>query len=90
MTWRDLPVTTTIDQLMPGFQVDETVTATPKYVSTDKTSNEVYFALAMPEADSLPGPLRLCVQYCADDPLDFDQMIFTIDGYDYPFYPADP
>ena len=88
MTWRDLPVTTTLEQLAPGFKVDDTGDCYSKYVSREKTSNEVYFAFAMPEADSLPGPLRLCVQYCADDPLDFDQMIFTIDGYDYPFYPA--
>ena len=87
MTWRDLPVTTTIEQLMPGFAVDENGDCFSKYVSRDKTSNEVYFAFAMHE-DSLPGPLRLCVQYCADDPLDFDQIIFSIDGFDYMFYPS--
>lgn len=87
MTWRDLPVTTTIDQLMPGFTVDENGDCFSKYVSRDKMSNEVYFAFTMHE-DSLPGPLRMCVQYCADDPLDFDQIIFLIDGFDYQFYPS--
>ena len=86
MTWRDLPVTTTIDQLSPGFIVDESGDCYSKYVSREKVSNEVYFTFALPE-DSMPGPLRLRVQYCADDPLDFDQIIFTIDGFDYPFYP---
>ena len=87
MTWRDLPVTATIDQLMPGFTVDETGDCYSKYISREKGSNEVYFTFAISE-DSLPGPLRLRVQYCADDPLDFDQLIFTIDGYDYLFYPS--
>ena len=87
MTWRDLPVTATIDQLMPGFTVDETGDCYSKYISREKGSNEVYFTFAIRE-DSLPGPLRLRVQYCADDPLDFDQLIFTIDGYDYLFYPS--
>ena len=87
MTWRDLPITATIDQLMPGFTVDETGDCYSKYISREKGSNEVYFTFTISE-DSLPGPLRLRVQYCADDPLDFDQLIFTIDGYDYLFYPS--
>ena len=88
MTWRDLPVTATLDQLMPSFTVDETGDCYSRYVSRDKSSNEVYFTFTMNE-DSVPGPLRLHVQYCADDPLDFDQLIFTIDGFNYPFYPSD-
>jgi len=87
MTWRDLPVTATLDQLMPGFTVDETGDCFSKYVSRDTLSNEVYFTFSISE-DSLSGPLRLRVQYYADDPLDFDQLVFTIDGYDYPFYPT--
>jgi hypothetical protein len=87
MTWRDLPVTATIDQLMPGFTVAEDGDYYSRYVSRDKSSNEVYFVFNMQE-DSVPGPLRLCVQYCGDDPLDFDQLLFTIDGFDYPFYPS--
>ena len=88
MTWRDLPVTATLDQLMPSFTVDENGDCYSRYISRDKLSNEVYFTFTMNE-DSVPGPLRLHVQYCADDPLDFDQLIFTIDGYNYPFYPSD-
>ena len=89
MTWRDLPVTTTIDRLMPSFVVSETGDYVSKYVSHERTSNEVFFTFAMPEEDSVPGPLRLCVHYCADDPIDFDQLVFSIDGYDYPFYPGE-
>ena len=88
MTWRDLPVTATIEQLLPGFTVDESGDCYSKYVSRDTASNEVYFTFCIGE-DSLPGPLRLRVQYCADDPLDFDQLVFTIDGYDYMFYPSE-
>ena len=88
MTWRDLPVSSTIEQLTPSFTVDDDGDCYSKYVSREKTSNEIYFVFAMPAVDSVPGPLRLCVQYCADDPLDFDQIIFTIDGYDYLFYPT--
>lgn len=87
MTWRDLPVTTTLDQLRPGFVVDEDGDCYSKYVSRELKSNEVYFTFAV-DGNGLPGPLRMRVQYCADDPLDFDQVIFIIDGYDYPYYPA--
>ena len=87
MTWQDLPVSATIEQLMPAFTVDESGDCYSKYVSREKGSNEVYFTFSIDE-DSLPGPLRLRVQYCADDPLDFDQLVFTIDGYDYMFYPS--
>lgn len=89
MTWRDLPVTRTVEQLAPGFSMAENGDCLSKYVSLEKTSNEVYFAFSMQEGDSVPGPLRLCVHYCADDPIDLDQLLFTIDGYDYPFYPGE-
>ena len=87
MTWRDLPVTTTVDRLMPYFVLDEDGDCYSRYVSRERGSNEVFFAFVLDE-DSVPGPLRLCVQYCADDPLDFDQLLFTIDGYNYPYYPV--
>ncbi len=89
MRWRDLPVTKTIDQLLPSFVERDSGDYVSKYVSYELTSNEVFFTFAMDEVDSLPGPLRLCVHYCADDPIDFDQLIFSIDGYDYPFYPGE-
>lgn len=89
LRWQDIPVRRTIDQLMPDFTVTEAGDYLSKYVSRELTSNEVYFTFAMHEGDSIPGPLRLCVQYCADDPLDFDQLVFVIDGYNYPFYPGE-
>lgn len=90
MTWRDLPVSKTLEQLAPGFTLTDGGDYVSRYVSMSKTSNEIYFAFAAGDSAGMPGPLRLCVQYCADDPLDFDQILFTIDGYDYPFYPGSP
>jgi len=89
MTWRDEPVVATLEQLMPYMTIDADGEYRSKYVSTDSVANEVYFAFVM-AADSVPSPLRLCVNYCAGSPLDYDQVIFTIDGFDYTFYPAAP
>jgi len=88
MTWHDEPVSATIDELMPYITTTEQGECLSKYVNRDKTSNEVYFAFSF--HDSIPGPLRLCVQYCADDPLNYDELTFSVDGFDYTFYPAAP
>lgn len=87
MTWQDGPVTATADDLMPYVTIDGG-DCLSKYVSRDSTSNEVYFAFAF--QDSVVGPLRLCVQYCGASPLNYDQAIFHIDGFDYIFYPSEP
>ena len=88
LTWRDEPVMTTIDQLMP-FMTNDGGEYRSKYVSCDSVANEIYFAFEMGE-DSIPGPLRLCVRYCGDNPIDYDQVVFTIDGFDYMLYPMAP
>jgi len=88
MTWHDEPVTRTIDDLMPLIAIHDDGECMSRYVSRDSTSNEVYFAFSF--QDSVAGPLRLCVHYCADDPLHYDQLTFSIDGFDYVFYPAEP
>lgn len=87
MVWHDEPVTATIDELMPFITTDGNECLS-KYVNRDKGSNEVYFIFDL--RDSVPGPLRLCVQYCADDPLNYDELTFSVDGFDYQFYPANP
>lgn len=89
MTWQDEPVTVTIDQLLPYF-TNEGGEWRSKYVSTDSVANEVYFAFSIQEADSLPGPLRLCVRYSGTSPLEYDLVVFTVEGYDYMFYPSEP
>lgn len=90
MTWRDEPVTATLDQLLPAFIATDEGEYRSRYVSTDNTSNEVYFAITMEDGDSVPSALRLCVQYCGTTAIGYDQVIFTIDGFDYPFYPTEP
>jgi hypothetical protein len=87
LVWRDEPVTSSIDQLMPYCIVDDDGDCRSKYVSVDEPRNEVYFTFAV--NDSLTGPLRLCVRYLGETPMDFDQLVFTIDGFDYMFYPTD-
>lgn len=84
--WRDEPVTIPLDQLMQSMTVDDGDYRS-KYVSADSVSNEVYFAFTIPEGDSVPGPLRLCVHYCGGTRINYDQVVFTIDGFDYLFYP---
>lgn len=87
LVWRDEPVTATIDQLMPYCIVDDSGDCRSKYVSVDEPGNEVYFAFFA--SDSVTGPLRLCVKYSGETPMDFDQLVFTVDGFDYTFYPAE-
>lgn len=87
MTWQDEPVTAGADDLMPYVTVNGG-DCLSKYVSRDETSNEAYFAFSF--QDSIVGPLRLCVQYCGASPLNYDQVVFHIDGFDYIFYPAEP
>lgn len=86
LMWRDEPVTATIDQLMPYCVIDDGGDCRSKYVTVDEPANEVYLAFSL--IDSLPGPLRLCVRYGGEIPMDFDQLTFTVDGFDYSFYPA--
>ena len=87
MTWQDEPVTAGADDLMPYVTIDNG-DCLSKYVSREETSNEAYFAFSF--QDSIVGPLRLCVQYCGASPLNYDQVIFHIDGFDYIFYPSEP
>lgn len=87
MTWQDEPITAGADDLMPYVTIDNG-DCLSKYVSREETSNEAYFAFSF--QDSIVGPLRLCVQYCGASPLNYDQVIFHIDGFDYIFYPAEP
>lgn len=86
LKWLDEPVTVTRDQLMLFMAIDGNEVRS-KYVSLERSGNEVYFAFDV--VDSVPGPLRLCVNYCASSPLNYDQLTFNIDGFDYMFFPAD-
>ena len=87
LTWRDEPVAETLDRLLP-FMVVADGEYRSKYVNGDSVGNEVYFAFDWSE-DSICGPLRLCLRYSGDSPCEYDQVTFTVDGYDYLFYPLD-
>lgn len=90
LVWRDEPMTETIEQLMPFMVMNEDGLCRSKYVTADSLANEVYFAFDVDlEVDSMPGPLRLCVSYCGDTPMDYDQLVFTVNGFDYTFYPLE-
>jgi len=90
MVWRDEPVTARVDELMPLFTIDDRGDCFSRYADNGTTSNEVFFAFALNDSNEVAGPLRLCVHYCADSPLNYDQVTFNIDGFDYLFYPSNP
>ena len=86
LRWHDDPVLVGWDQLQDFLVIDDGEYRS-KYVSPDATTDEAYFAFAV--TDSVVGPLRLCLRYCGNRPLHYDQVVFTIDGFDYMFYPFD-
>jgi hypothetical protein len=51
--------------------------------------NENAFFLYFDER-SEPESLRMRIQYCADDPLNFSRVDFVIDGFDYSYTPRNP
>ena len=87
LVWRDEPVTVSMDQLMPFMDLVDGEYRS-RYVDGDSVGNEAYFAFDWGE-DSICGPLRLCLRYSGDSPCDYDQVTFTVDGYDYSFYPLE-
>jgi len=78
MTWRDEPVTSLESDLLPHF-ARSGHRYTPAGTTMKRTDNQCYFYF------DEGGPLHLRVQYYADDPLNYDRMVFTIDGFDYDF-----
>lgn len=89
MTWRDEPVTATAEQLLPFMALVDGEYRS-RYVSGDSVANEMYFAFDVDADDHVAGPLRLCVRYCGNAKVDYDQIVFTIDSHDYFFYPTEP
>ena len=53
-----------------------------------RDQNAVFFYFTAPSA-AAPDALRLRIQYYADDPLNFRQAVFTIDGFDYTYVPEE-
>jgi len=85
MTWQDDPIDATREELMPHFVVIDGEYLPVGIDKDSKRANAVYFYFDI--SDGVLQPLHLRVQYYADDPLNYDQLIFTIDGHDYTFFP---
>ncbi len=60
----------------------------PRDVTMSNTEN-AFYAYFTSDGSRL-GPLRLRVQYYADDPLEFNDILFQIDGFDYSYRATSP
>ncbi len=58
----------------------------PSKVSMNHTENAIYFYYQ--ESAGEPQSLHLRIQYYADDPLNYDKIVFYIDGFEYVFHPS--
>ncbi|MBQ0069609.1 MAG: hypothetical protein KBT09_07640 [Bacteroidales bacterium] len=90
MEWKDDTITETQENLVPFFKT-KTVrgfnSILPVSVVVDNTINDI-FLYFVDGPDNVPGALRLRLQYYADDPLNYNDMVFTVDGFDYKFHPV--
>ncbi len=91
IAWKDDPVSTDIDGLRRQVTITGNggrQTVMPKGMSTARDNNAVAFCF---DTDgNTADALKLRVQYYADDPLNYNDIEFTIDGFDYKFKPAAP
>ena len=58
----------------------------PRDVTMDNTENALYLYYTV-NSQGNPDPLRLRLQYYADDPLQYYEVVFLIDGFEYRFKP---
>lgn len=91
--WKDEPVHGTKASLMPYCTREEVGSGSlteyryrPKTAPKDEMSNGLF--LYFDVKGGLPVNLRLRGQYYADDPLVFDKIVFTIDGFNYEYVPV--
>lgn len=85
MVWKDDTIKESAGQLTPML-LTSNGRIIPKNVAFANNRNDVFFYFNK-DGDKV-GPLRLCVQYYADDPLKYNELVFTIDGFDYSFKPS--
>lgn len=92
MTWRDDPVTESENELLMQLNKEPVQTGVvrymPKGVSMSRTENAFYAYFTTDGAQV--EPLHMRVQYYADDPLQFNDILFTIDGFDYRYHALSP
>ncbi len=90
MVWIDDTILETPAELKPLLaQTSQAggVRYMPQGVSMRNSENAVYFYYQT-DAANHPEPLRLRMQYYADDPLHFDRMEFRINGFTYGYKPS--
>ena len=92
LVWRDDPIVETENELLMRLSKSSPQTGTVRYmprgVSMSRTDNS-FFAYFTTDGSRVDR-LRLRVQYYADDPLRFNDIQFTIDGFDYSYRATTP
>ena len=90
MVWKDDSITTSQESLVPFFKstnIRGNKSILPmQAMVTDHNNNDLYLYFTE-DAKQQPLELRLRLQYYADDPLEYNHMVFQIDGFDYEFTP---
>lgn len=92
ITWKDDPVSSNVTGLMAHMSDVRKGGAsllTPRGVSMANDANDVFFCFEQ-NGGRASSRLRLRVQYYADDPLNYNDILFTIDGFNYEFHPSRP
>lgn len=87
--WKDDPVTESRAQLSAGLRTDNAnghSRMLPGKASFFREDNGIFFYFE--NEGGILSPLRMRIQYYADDPLNFKKVHFTIDGFDYDFTPS--
>ncbi len=90
MEWKDDTITELQENLLP-FMKSNTILGNkclmPSSASVNNSSNELYLYFTE-DAQGNAQDLHLRLQYYADDPLNYNDMVFTIDGFEYKFHPV--
>lgn len=92
ITWKDDPVSNDVaglKALLDGNRKGAATLYTPKGVSMTNEANEVFFCFES-DGSRASSRLHLRVYYYADDPLNYSDIQFTIDGFNYDFHPKRP
>ena len=90
MEWKEDTITESQDNLVPFFKSTKVLgnkAIIPVKAVISNTENDVFLYFTEDEQGQ-PTALRLRVQYYADDPLNYTDMVFTVDGFDYKFHPV--
>lgn len=90
--WREDPIETNTAQLLRHIRRESATQGQTRYLpanaSMQRQDNGIY--LYFDSRGNTPGPLHLRVQYYADDPLRFNNIVFTIDGFDFKYRAVAP